>query len=63
MEEMVNSIEKLCDEFRTVNISYYLENKLNSWDGCLAAVTPRAKISRVRDSGNVESCYLEIGFL
>ena len=41
MEGMVNSIEKLCDEFQTVNGLCYLEDKLNASSDCQETVTAR----------------------
>ena len=43
MEGMVGSIERLCDEVETVNEFCYLRDRLNSSDGCEAAVTARVK--------------------
>ena len=41
MERMVNLIEKLCDEVKTMNEFCYLGERLNASDGCKAAVTAR----------------------
>ena len=62
MEEMVDLIEKLCDEVEIVNGFCYLEDKLNFSGGCEAAVTARVRISWIR-LGNVGSYCLKIGFL
>ena len=48
MEETVDSIEKLCDEVKTVNGFCYLGDKLNSSGGCEAAVTARVRIGWVK---------------
>ena len=48
MEEMVDSIEKLCDEVETVNGFCYLGDRLNASGGCEAAVTARVRIGWVR---------------
>ena len=42
-KEMLESIEKLCDEVETVNGFCYLGDILNSSGGCEAAVTVRAR--------------------
>ena len=44
----MDSIEKLCDEVKTVNGFCYLEDKLNASGGCEAAVTARVRIGWVR---------------
>ena len=62
MKETVNSIGKLCDEVETMNGFCYLGDRLNASGGCEAAVTARVRIGWL-DSGNVENCCLEIGFL
>ena len=48
MEAMVDSIEKLCDEVKTVNGFCYLGDRLNASGGCEAAVTVRIRIGWVR---------------
>ena len=48
MEEIVDSIEKLCDEVETVNGFCYLGDRLNSSGGYEAAVTARIRIGWVR---------------
>ena len=48
MEEMVDSIEKLCDEVETVNGFCYLGDRLNASGGCEAAVTARVRFGCVR---------------
>ena len=48
MEETVDSIEKFCDEEKTVNGFCYLGDRLNSSGGCEAAVAARVRISWVR---------------
>ena len=54
MEEMVDSIEKLCDEVETVNGFCYLGDELNACAGCEAATTARVKIGWVRFKKCVE---------
>ena len=44
MEGLTDSIEKLCDEVKTVNGFCYLGDRLNASGGCEAADTARAKI-------------------
>ena len=58
MEGTVDSIEKLCNEVKTVNGFCDLGDRLNTSGGCEAAVTARVRIGW----GNVESYCLEIGF-
>ena len=41
MEEMMDSINKLCGEVETVNGFYYLGEGLNARGGCEAAITAR----------------------
>ena len=48
MEEMVNSVEKFCDEVETVNRFCYLGDRLNASGGCEAAVTAKVRIGCVR---------------
>ena len=48
MEVTVDSIEKFCNEVKTVNGFCYLGDRLNSSGGCEAAVTARARIGWVR---------------
>ena len=48
MQEMVYSIEKLCNDMRTTNGFCYLGDRLNSRGGCEVAVTARVKIGWVR---------------
>ena len=48
MKEMVELIEKLCDEGKTVTRFCYLGDKLNASGGCEAAVTARIRIVWVR---------------
>ena len=48
MEETMDSIEKLCDEVKTVNGFCYLGDRLNASGGCEAAVTARVRIGWVR---------------
>ena len=48
MVEMVDSIEKLCDEVETMIGFCYLGDRLNSSGGCEAAVTARVGIGWVR---------------
>ena len=48
MEEMVDLIEKLCNEVETVNEFCYLGDRLNSSGGCEPAVTARVRIGWVR---------------
>ena len=48
MDEIVDSIEKLCNEVETVNGFHYLGDRLNANGGCKAAVTARARIGWVR---------------
>ena len=48
MEEMVDSIEKLCNEEEAVSGFCYLGDRLNSSDGCEAVVTARIRIGWVR---------------
>ena len=47
-EGMVDSIEKLCDEVETVNVFFYLGDRLDSSDGCEVAVTARTRIGCVK---------------
>ena len=44
MEEMVDSIEKLCDEVETVNGFCYLGDRLNASGGYETAVAARVSI-------------------
>ena len=44
MEEMVDLIEKLCNEVETVIGLCYLGDRLNASGGCEAAVTARVRI-------------------
>ena len=48
MEGTVDSIEKLCDEVKTVNEVCYLGNGLNASCRCEAAVTARVRTGLVR---------------
>ena len=48
MEGTVNSIEKLCDELKTVNGFCYLGDRLNASGGCEAAVTAKVRIGWIR---------------
>ena len=50
MEGTMDSIEKLCDEVKTVNgfLRDYLGYRLNASGGCEAAVTARVRIGWVR---------------
>ena len=48
MEGTMDSIEKLCDEVKTVNGFCYLGARLNGSGGCEAAVTARVRIDWVR---------------
>ena len=48
MEGTVDSIEKLCDEVKTVNGFCYLGDRLNASGGREAAVTARVRIGWVR---------------
>ena len=48
MEETVDSIEKLCDEMKTVNGCCYLGDRLNASGGCAETVTARVRIGWVR---------------
>ena len=54
MKGTVDSMEKLCDEVETVNGFCYLGDRLNSTDGCEAAVTARVRIGWVRFSEGEE---------
>ena len=55
MEGTVGSIEKLCDEGKTVNGFWYLGDRSNASGGCEAAVTARVKIgwARFRECGKL----------
>ena len=55
MEGMVDSIEKSCDEVKTVNGFCYLGDRLNASGGCETAVTARVRIGwvRFRESGEL----------
>ena len=48
MEGMVDSIEKLCDEIKTVSEFCYLGDRLNASGGCENAITARVRIGCVR---------------
>ena len=48
MKGMMDLIEKLCDEVKTVNGFCYLGDRLNSSSGCEVAVTARVRIGWVR---------------
>ena len=47
-KEILDSIEKLCDEVETVNGFCYLGDRLNASGGCETAVTAGVRIGWVR---------------
>ena len=62
MQEMVDSIEMLCDEVETVN-RFYLEGKPNAGGSCEAAVTARLRIGWGRFGKCGELLLVYGGFL